>query len=491
MKTLCLNLTSRSILLTVFALLSSNSFQVDAQDNLSKLSAKVPATANAMISIDADALRKSPLGKQENWADKNEAAYVNSPFYLPPEASKIVVASLVNPNRQLAQDWEVAVMSLTEPISSRAIARAEGGKTDMIAGATAVWSPSDAYFVLFPEQTLGIMAPANRQVVSLWASANPSLSLGAKGVLAESVNDVNSGTQVVLAIDLKDAVVPHQVQEELANSELLKDDAAAQASWQNVIESLIGAKLAISVTSKIQGRLEIQFGTDPGALEKKAKDGIISAFQNFGVAFENMDHWTLSQSQNNLILEGELSISDLRKVMSLLELPSSNFSALAGVEPAGEGEQDKVIKASQKYYQSISTLLEDLQHEFKTNHDARKNFSATYMQRYAKRIDELPILNVDVELVDFGLSVSETLRSTSVTQGQANIETGIRKSRVYTTNYSNGYYNDYRSSSSIKTQMAREEQGEASKVRFANWKEIQDASAAIRVKMTQKYNAQF
>ncbi len=468
-----------------------NVSQASAQDNFPALTAKIPASANALILIDADALRTSPLGKQEKWADKNEAAYVNSPFYLPPEATKIVVGSQVNSNRQLKQDWEVAVMNLSEPISSRAIARAEGGEVDTIAGMAAVWSPSDAYFVQFSNQLLGIMAPANRQKVARWATTTEIESLDPAGALADSVNDINDKTQIVLAIDLKNAIVPHQLREGLSNFEILKDDAAAQASWQPVVESLTGAKLAISVTTKIQGRLEIQFASDPSPLGKKAKEGIIQVFQKFGVAFENLENWSLSQSQNNLVLEGELSLTDLRKVMSLLQLPSSNFSALAGVEPAEADDQDKVVKASQKYFSSVSTLLDDLHLEFKTNRDARKNFAATYMQRYAKRIDELPILNVDVELVDYGLSVSETLRSTSVTQGQANIETGVRKSGVYSSNYSNGYYNDYRSSASIKTQIARQEQGEASKVRFSNWKEIQDATAEIRVKMTQKYNVNF
>ncbi|QDT30782.1 hypothetical protein [Thalassoglobus polymorphus] len=468
-----------------------NTSEVSAQDNFSALTAKIPKSANALILIDADALRSSPLGKQENWADKNEAAYVNSPFYLPPEATKIVVGSQVNSNHQLEQAWEVAVMNLSEPISSRAIARAEGGEIDTIADMAAVWSPSDAYFVQFSSQLLGIMAPANRQKVSHWAKTTGSESLDAAGVFAESVNDVNDTTQIVLAINLKDAVVPHQLREWLSSSELLKDDATAQASWQTVVESLTGAKLAISVTTKIQGRLEVQFESDPSVLGKKAKEGILQTFQKFGVAFEDLEHWTLSQSQNNLILDGELSLTDLRKVMSLLQVPSSKFSALADVEPAEADDQDKVVKASQKYFRSVSTLLDDLHLEFKTNRDARKNFAATYMQRYAKRIDKLPILNVDVELVDYGLSVSETLRSTSVTQGQANIETGVRKSRVYSSNYSNGYYNDYRSSSSIKTQIAREEQGEASKVRFENWKEMQDATAQIRVKMTQKYKVDF
>ncbi len=463
----------------------------NADETFPSLISKVPATANALIAIDADGLRNSPLGKSENWSSKNEAAYVNTPFILPPEANRIVIASQMNPNRQFEQAWELAVMSLVEPISARAIARAEGGYVDELGGLSAVWSPSDAYFVQFTSGMLGVMAPANRQLVSRWAAtSNPGL--GKTGYLSESLNELSGGAQIVVALDLSGAAVPHQLKDGLEQAESLKGKADDIAKWENVLSSIQGVRLSITVDSKIHGNLTVDFGKDPAELGSKAKGAIVEVLEKYGVAFEDLNKWSFSQSQNSLHLNGDLSNSDLRKVMSLLELPSSNFSQLADAEPAAEDDAKKVVEASQKYFKSVSTLLDDLQHEFKTNRDARKNFASTYMQRYGKRINELPILNVDVELVDYGLSIAETLRGTAVTQGEANVNTGIRKSSVYTTNnYNNNYYGDYRSATSIKTQVKREEQGAASKVRFSNAKEIQDATANIRVKMTQRYNAEF
>lgn len=460
-----------------------------AEEAFETMLKRMPSSANSVLAIDADALRNSQMGKAQNWASRNEAAFTNSAFYLPPEASKLLVSAQMNPNRQFSVAWQAALMALAEPMSARGIARAEGGVIDEIAETPSVKSPNDAYFLLFADRELGVMSPANRQIASSWIKAN-GMSGNVSPYLANAIQSKPATAQILFAMDLQDAVEPGQVSASLAEVDELKNDVAKQNAWQALIVSLKGVRFSVQVDTEIEGTLEVDFGNDPAVLGKQAKDAVVSAFQRFGIGFDSVEKWHISQSQNSLILNGPMELQDLRRVMSLLELPSSNFSKLASVEPAKENETDKVVAASKEYFTSVSTLLDDLEREFKNNRDARRNFAATYMQRYAKRIDQLPILNVDKDLVDYAMSVSETLRSTSVTQGEANIEAGIRKSSVYQSN-NYGYYNDYRSTSSIKSQIAREEQGTASKERFNNWKEVQDATASIRVAMTQKYNTEF
>ena len=463
---------------------------VQAEQDFPSLMTKIPASANAVVVIDADKLRNSELGKKNKWADKNEAAYVNSPFILPPEANRIVIGSQLNPNNHFSQAWELAVMSLVEPISMRSIARAENGQLDEIAGIPAVGTPGNAYFVQLSDDVLGVMSPANRQLVARWATLfeNPQ---DQDGYLSKAVQDVNDGAQIVLAIDLKNAVIPYQLSESLSESEFIQKKKHDQSQWEGIINSLLGVKLTVAVADKIEGKLSVDFASDPTGLGKDAKDAIIVALGRSGVGIESLDSWNLSQSQNQIRLEGELSIADLRKIMSILEMPGSDYSSQAESQPATESQVDLVAEASKKYYQSVSALLKDIEGEFKTNRDARHNFASTYMQRYAKRIDELPILNVDDELINFGLMVSETLRDTSVVQGTSNIQSGVRKSSVYKSNNVYDYNNTYRSTSSMKTQIAREEQAVASTARFNNWKEIQDATANIRVQMTKKYGVEF
>lgn len=100
-----------------------------AADELLK---RVPGGANAMMVIDVAALQSTPMAQAPGWAKKHEAAFVERPMMLPPEASRIVLASQLNFAGELNVDWEVAVMSLLEPLSMRSIARSEGGYLDKI-----------------------------------------------------------------------------------------------------------------------------------------------------------------------------------------------------------------------------------------------------------------------------------------------------------------------------------------------------------------------
>lgn len=91
---------------------------------------RIPASANAVMVIDAEAVFSSPIAVKEDWKNQHEAEYVNKPMILPPEADQMVLASNMDPYRDFEQNWELAVMRLTEPIGMRSVARAEGGYVD-------------------------------------------------------------------------------------------------------------------------------------------------------------------------------------------------------------------------------------------------------------------------------------------------------------------------------------------------------------------------
>lgn len=458
--------------------------RVSAEQKLDALLKKVPGSANAIIAIDADRLRNSPLGKQKNWTATNEAAYTKSPFLLPPESNLVVIGSHMNPNQDFAQTWELAVMSLTEPMTPRTIARAEGGEIDEVAGVQAVYSPNDAYFISFANDLLAVMSPADRQSVANWirsteANQNSHLST----YLVDAANQLLGDSQIVLAVDLQNAVMPHQLKSGLAEAEFLKGKDNELAAWQSVIETLQGTSLTVQVTDQISGKLHIDFGADPKPLGKLAKDAIISVLEKHGVAFDSIETWTLSQSGNQLQLAGELSETDLRQILSLLESPSSHFDLLDGQEVAADNDREKVANTSKKYFDSVTSLLKDMEDQFRRD---GQSMSRAYIQRYAKRVNALPILNVDTDLVSYGLKVAETLRNLTVIQGRANVSQGVRTSSVY----GYGYY-DVGNASAVKNQMAREEQAGAVNARFDSWKAIQDATAQLRVDLTNRYGIEF
>jgi hypothetical protein len=288
-------------------------------------------------------------------------------------------------------------------------------------------------------------------------------------------------------------VRPHNLDQRLTDYEHTPKDAAQRKQWADVIRGIQGVTLRVQLSDKARGSLQVDFEGDAAAFGDQAKPVVLYALDELGVGIEELEKWKAIPLSNAIVLEGELTSSAMRKVFSLLELPSTKFSTLKDAEPAGDSVEG-IGKASQAYFQSVSTLLDDLRKEFETNRDARRSWASVYLERYGRKIDRLPILNVDEELLAYGANVGETLRSMSVAQKSGAVTAGARKSQVYGAyqyNYdSNGYYGT-RSTQSVRTQIDREEQSKARVVRFESWKELEDATSAIRKKMTATYQLEF
>lgn len=470
-----------------------------AEDAFEPLLKKIPGSANALMLVDADAVFSSPLAIKSGWNLGQGKRPHAQPLILPPEASHLVIASQMNPNQGFQQAYELAVVRLAEPLTMRSIARAEGGYVDLIGAVQAAWSPTDSYFVQNGSDTIGLMFPANRQAAGRWAEFGlNNQKLEISPYLQGARLLVGKQTQIVMAFDLENSVQPHELRKSLTESPLVGEDAEKRQRFEQALFGLKGVTLGVSLTDSAQGTLLVDFSTPPNALGQDAKPLVLAALEKFGVYVDDIQNWTATYRSDAIELSGPLSEAGMRRIFSLLEMPSSNFSRLKEENPEEESQPDKIAQASLLYFQAIATLLDDMQHEFKTNRDARQSYAPVYMDRYARKIDRFPILNVDEELLAYGSSVAETLRRNSVTTKTAAVNQGVQKSAVYG-NYEyvydqNGYVSRVNSAATkqnIKTQIERQQEGEARKVRFESWKDIEDATASMRVRMTQKYQLEF
>ncbi len=363
----------------------------------------VPAGANALMVIDVAALEGTPMAQTQGWQKKHEAAFVERPMMLPPEASRIVVASQLNFAGELNVEWQLAVMNLTEPLSMRSIARAEGGYVDKIGGIDCAWTPSDAYFVALEAKQLGVIFPANRQFVSRWAKE--STGMLSSGYLLVADKQVDRMNQIVMAIDLKDVPQPHRLRERLQASPALKTLSAKLDPIEKLVAGIQGLTLRIAVAQSARGTLRVDFSDSPQVLGTQAKALVLETLDGFGAKLPGLDQWTAKTESKSIVLEGPLSTDALRRVFSLLELPSTKFSTLKDEIPdtpssSSPSEASKAA-ASKTYFKSVSVLIEDLR---KTLGDTRDNH-AVWMERYGRKVDALPILNVDDNLLAWGASV--------------------------------------------------------------------------------------
>ncbi len=184
-----------------------------------------------------------------------------------------------------------------------------------------------------------------------------------------------------------------------------------------------------------------------------------------------------------------LSWANPVSVFSLLEVPSTKFSTLKDEDVSSSSPAD-VAKRSLTYFKSVDVLIQDLG---KTLRDkTKRDYQAVWMERYARKVDRLPILNVDQELLQYGAKVGETFRSMALAKRQSGIRTGVRKSQTYGNYWYGGSYGyGVRNTGSVRRQIKQEEKGKATTMRFESWKAIEDATAEIRRRMTKEYQIEF
>jgi hypothetical protein len=77
----------RSAMLGSAALLAACliAFPCRADDSFGDLLVKVPDSTNAVILLDLNAIKNSPIGKRENWASKHESEYLAGTAGLSPK----------------------------------------------------------------------------------------------------------------------------------------------------------------------------------------------------------------------------------------------------------------------------------------------------------------------------------------------------------------------------------------------------------------------
>lgn len=462
-------------------------------DDLLKL---IPDAANAIVLIDVDAVHNSPLAVRERWKDNYEQAYIDRPLILPPEADRLVLAARLDPERELASDIELAVMDLSEPMSLRSIARAEGGYVDQIDSVSVVWTPSDAYFIEVDEKLLAVAHPADRQQVARWARfAGRNDEIVISPYLQNAAEAVNKDTQIVMALDARNMIQPHRLREELEidRPKVLEGKDVDLDELTDVLTSLVGVTLKVSIGEKPMGSIRVDFDKEIGLIAPFAKPLLLEAMADLGATIEDLEAWKSTVEYKSIFLEGELSRDAMRRIFSILELPTTKFSTLDESADSEAAGQEEVAQASKRYFNSITVLIHDLG---KTLNKGAAN-AAAWMSRYARKIDRLPILHVDEDLLAYGAGVAQAFRQMSDAKTAAGIRTGVRRSNTYSGYRYSGYrggtiYRYGTSGYSRDTSRIRsQELAKARTVRMNLWTEIENATADIRRTMTQRYQVEF
>jgi hypothetical protein len=190
----------------------------------------------------------------------------------------------------------------------------------------------------------------------------------------------------------------------------------------------------------------------------------------------------------SISLHGALSPSGLLRLGSLLELPSMEFDK----SDETVDSENPMLYATQNHFKAVNKMLDDLL----AKKIDTKSYSqlGTWVGIYAKRIDRLPLLNVDAEMQEYSAGVADDLRTIAQSIKGSRIRTGMQisglSSEPVALSTYDGYYGNREVAAerrSIRAQERGTSELDAGKIAD----QIRADTSKIRRIMTDRYKVEF
>lgn len=415
--------------LSVTAVLWAALLSQPALADFPELAKLVPEDANALVLIDMDKILASPAAEKGDWKNKIENAFEEGITILPPKTKRAILASQID-LEFMTQLWQTELLEPAETTEITAVAKKTGGTIDRIGDIAAVRLPIDAYVVRFTKDAFGVMLPANRQAVVRWVREVHSREKSALSPYLSEAYDYAAevGTPIIMAIDLENAVseaeIRTRVQDNWKDAGL--EGKADPLAVIKVLSSIRGATLGITLRDKPFGKIKIDFGVDAKPLAAIAKPLFLHVLERRGLTIEEFEDWKYEVKGKQVTLEGHFTSSGLRRIMSTFDRPPGFQTIPEKVPEPTLSKEDQVAQATQAYYKSVQKLLKDLKGRKASSGGTYTTGSiAQWCTNYARKINNLPLLNVDPEMIQYGNTVSQTLAGVAGTLNAGNIQGGI------------------------------------------------------------------
>jgi len=480
----------------VTALLALTGQKANAQ--LEQLANRVPEDANAIVIVNTKAVFASPFAQSNGWVQDQRKAHQSGMIALPFGVDWFLMAAEMD-FEFMQPAWEIAVAHLRDVPTMKEIAERSGGRLDSLAGTQAVERPNDSYVVSMGPRVVGAMSPANRQHVIRWVrQSRTRKSPELTAYLAKAIAAADSaGNQIVMALDLHGIFAPEEVSAALANSKALEAATADLQQATSVIASLEGIRIEIDLQSPPQCRFWVEFEQDATPLSAIAKPLLLEVLAQYGAHLDDIQQWKSQVDQSAVVLQGELSQSGLRRLLTVLSGPVGPMSAQSGSRKLDnyDSGDEAVAQASQRYFQSVTNYLNDLfvgdlqpqsMHQIKV-----------WLERYARKIEDLDDYQVDQEVLGFGADVVSSLHEIVSVLDRAVRRSDLRESTMFNSGRRRyGRYGTYGTFEKSYVTRDRElvQADEASRGLEEGWvivQEIRALTAETRQTMSERYGRDF
>jgi hypothetical protein len=466
-----------------------------AHGQWSELAAKAPSASNALVLMDVEKVLASPIAQREGWQGRFDKAFAAGLIATPPGTRRLLIAAQVD-----YETWqptsELSLLDLSRDVSMASIARQTKGTPDTVANLSALVLPQDVYIVELGRRRLAALAPANRQAVARWLRESLHRSEPALSPYLTAAVQAAAKIDIVQALDMTDAVPPDVIRAALNLSNVV-GKAKPKVDIEKVsplLASLKGVLFEVVFKDEPHARFLIDFDQDAAPLSAIGKPLLLEVLNENGARIADFDDWTPKVEGNRFSLTGTLSPEGLRRVLSLIDAP------IAAVASPGDEKDEPAAKtspaayASHAYFKSVTSMLDDLGKEAKTSVTLGQN--AAWIDGWARKIERLPMLNVDPDMLDYGGYVAAQLRATSRAIKGIGINTGARTAQTYGGGYSGRYgsyggYSGYRGANSQRLAVQAEERAAGATSALGTFSQIEGATTDIRRKMTERYKIEF
>ena len=500
-----------------------------ALGDLDDLLRRAPSQANRLVIVKVDELYKTPMAVQRGWKEKHMLSSGERPLTFPPEAIQVVSAAEVDLVAMKPLS-EITLMQLGQDLSIETVGRFEGAKVESLAGCPAVLSPLNAYFIELSPRMMAMVFPGDRQFAARWlsrAQAEPQMELSPY-LRQVSTQAKSSQAQIILAIDLENAFSPEDVRDYLGGFENLKKHFVVVNTGEvgAILASVKGITLEIRIDQAATGKLSVEFREDTLKISDFAKELFMEILAERGANIRNFEAWACSVEANKISLSGPVADEGLRRIGSLIELPAMRLTdkkqkteqeSATDNKPKAAPELDTAT-VSREYFRSVRALIDNFGSTVVKQKETRSVRDVSlWMRQYARRIEQMPILNVDPELLDYGANVAANFREISdlgsgvrataaAKQAQYHPTVKGRRQVAYSSGpygYSGygtrrGYYYEARDvegerleREGKKLQVIKEEKAKGTDQALTIMRTIEQDTAQIRRVMTERYKIEF
>jgi hypothetical protein len=489
----------RSLTSAMIVLMATGS----ATANYFELLRRVPDSANAIIMIDVERMLMSPIAMKEKWRDKATTSERDA-LHFPINSVRYMLASKLNAVANFENLWDVELIEAIDTVSLPYLSKMEGGYLDSVEGQQVAYSPRNAFFVSLTPKIVGVSFPANRQDLGRWLRSlkrheKPQVS----EYLENAVTLAHGKDQIVVALDLGDLFTSRQVRDLLHGAESLAGTNVDLDAITKVITSIKGVTFTVEAADRLNGKMRVDFGESPSPLKPVAMALLFEAIEKNGMMLDDeIKNWRVLVEAKAVTLEGHLSTKGLRMLTDLIPFPTETVALNEGSSKSGASAPalvgststaDSKAITSKKYFQHVSLLVDSIRTDARSAGSPK--LARIIVDKAAREIDRLPVLDVDEDLLAYGAGVSETFRNMRNLSKNASLDASYRQaSMAGNQGYGYGYGGFYGGGTNVSLSssvMRKQETALLRSNQMAVFTMLEEKTAEIRKKMTLKYQVEF